>query len=150
LNRRYQRTATTITSGGNRNPANADFGGNQGRGRVDSFTGQGCLDLANAQCNSAVRLGKNDDKVATMSPHLYRQAASGTSGVAAIGVAQEFQRVWTATEGSTSNGTPRWSFHRADRRDPDHGRHVDMSGVGGCPQLSSSPGGGSNGFHTGR
>ena len=29
--RRYQRTATTITSGGNRNPANADFGGSHGQ-----------------------------------------------------------------------------------------------------------------------
>jgi hypothetical protein len=53
LNRRYQRTATTITSAGNRNPANPDFGGNQGRGRVDDFTAQACLDLANAQRNGA-------------------------------------------------------------------------------------------------
>jgi hypothetical protein len=53
LNRRYQRTATTITSAGNRNPANADFGGNQGRGRLDDFTAQACLDHANAQRNSA-------------------------------------------------------------------------------------------------
>jgi hypothetical protein len=36
--------------------------------------------------------------------------------VAAIGVAQEFQRVWSATEGQTSTGTPRWSFYKADRR----------------------------------
>jgi hypothetical protein len=36
--------------------------------------------------------------------------------VAAIGVAQEFQRVWTATEGKTTTGTPRWSFYKADRR----------------------------------
>jgi AraC-like DNA-binding protein len=54
LNRRYQRTATTITSAGNRNPANADFGGNQGRGRLDDFTAQACLDHANAQRNSAI------------------------------------------------------------------------------------------------
>jgi hypothetical protein len=36
--------------------------------------------------------------------------------VAAIGVAQEFQRVWTAYEGKTSTGTPRWSFATTDRR----------------------------------
>jgi hypothetical protein len=36
--------------------------------------------------------------------------------VAAIGVAQEFQRVWTASEGKTSTGTPRWSFCKAGRR----------------------------------
>jgi hypothetical protein len=35
---------------------------------------------------------------------LRRQAATGCSGVAAIGVAQEFQRVWTASEGQTSTG----------------------------------------------
>jgi len=63
-----------------------------------------------------VKFGKGDDKLATMAPHLARQAASGSSGVAAIGVAQEFQRVWTAIEGETSTGTPRWSFYKADRR----------------------------------
>jgi hypothetical protein len=31
-------------------------------------------------------------------------------------VAQEFQRVWAATQGKTSTGTPRWSFYKADRR----------------------------------
>jgi hypothetical protein len=60
--------------------------------------------------------GKGDDKLAVMTPHLRRQAATGCSGVAAIGVAQEFQRVWTASEGQTSTGTPRWSFYKADRR----------------------------------
>src|SRR3954468_23052205 len=42
-----------------------------------------------------ITFGKGDDKLAVMSEHLHRQAASGCSGVAAIGVAQEFQRVWT-------------------------------------------------------
>jgi hypothetical protein len=60
--------------------------------------------------------GKGDDKLAVMGEHLHRQAATGCSGVAAIGVAQEFQRVWTASEGQTSTGTPRWSFFKADRR----------------------------------
>jgi hypothetical protein len=63
-----------------------------------------------------IKFGKTDDKLATMTPHLRRQAATGRSGVAAIGVAQEFQRVWTASEGKTSTGTPRWSFFKADRR----------------------------------
>src|SRR5436309_11103454 len=63
-----------------------------------------------------IKFGKDDDKLATMAPHLRRQAATGRSGVAAIGVAQEFQRVWSATEGTTSTGTPRWSFYKADRR----------------------------------
>src|SRR5919205_2776256 len=33
-----------------------------------------------------VKFGKDDDKLAVMRPHLDRQAATGTSGVAAIGV----------------------------------------------------------------
>lgn len=63
-----------------------------------------------------VQFGKDDDKLAVMRAHLDRQAATGKSGVAAIGVAQEFQRVWAATEGKTATGTPRWSFYKADRR----------------------------------
>jgi len=63
-----------------------------------------------------VRFGKDQAKLAVMAPHLARQASTGRSGVAAIGVAQEFQRVWTASEGKTSTGTPRWSFYKADRR----------------------------------
>src|SRR5258708_464598 len=43
-----------MMSGGNRNPANADFAGSHGSGRVDDFTVQVCLDLANAQRNGAV------------------------------------------------------------------------------------------------
>jgi hypothetical protein len=40
-----------------------------------------------------INFGKGDDKLAVMGEHLRRQAATGCSGVAAIGVAQEFQRV---------------------------------------------------------
>jgi hypothetical protein len=36
VNREYQRIATTITSGGNRNPAKADVGGDQERQRTAS------------------------------------------------------------------------------------------------------------------
>jgi hypothetical protein len=63
-----------------------------------------------------VRFGKDQAKLAVMGPHLARQEATGRSGVAAIGVAREFQRVWTAYEGKTSTGTPRWSFVKSDRR----------------------------------
>ena len=63
-----------------------------------------------------VKFEKDEAKLEVMEPHLARQAATGRSGVAAIGVAQEFQRVWTASEGKTSTGTPRWSFYKADRR----------------------------------
>jgi hypothetical protein len=40
--RRYHRTASTITSAGNRNRAKADRGGCVGRGREDNVTGQSC------------------------------------------------------------------------------------------------------------
>jgi hypothetical protein len=63
-----------------------------------------------------VRFGEGQAKLEAMAPHLARQEATGRSGVAAIGVAQEFQRVWTAYEGKTSTGTPRWSFAKTDRR----------------------------------
>jgi hypothetical protein len=63
-----------------------------------------------------IKFGKDEAKLEVMQPHLARQASTGRSGVAAIGVAQEFQRVWTASEGKTSTGTPRWSFYKADRR----------------------------------
>jgi hypothetical protein len=54
-----------------------------------------------------------------MRPHLDRLAREGRTGVAAIGVAQEFQRVFTGTtyhgdEGG--GGVPRFGYAKADRR----------------------------------
>src|ERR687894_2766510 len=73
-----------------------------------------------AQANDIpwVRFGKDDvgAKLELMRPHLARQAATGQSGVAAIGVAQEFQRVWTAYERQTPTGAVQWWFTKADRR----------------------------------
>jgi len=43
-------------------------------------------------------------------------AAAGRSQVAAIGVAQEFQRVWTAYRRETSTAAPQFTFAKADRR----------------------------------
>jgi hypothetical protein len=40
-----------------------------------------------------VSFDKHANKLEVMRPHLARQAATGRSGVAAVGVAQEFQRV---------------------------------------------------------
>ena len=74
------------------------------------------LSFAEANDIPWVRFSKDEAKLEVMTPHLARQASTGRSGVAAIGVAQEFQRVWTAAEGKTSTGTPRWSFYKADRR----------------------------------
>ncbi len=51
-----------------------------------------------------------------MAPYLDRQAATGRSGVAAIGVAQEFQRVWAAYQRETRTAAPQFTFAKADRR----------------------------------
>ena len=62
-----------------------------------------------------VRFGRNDRKIDRMRPYLARQAATGWSGVAAIGVAQEFAPVFTATK--KQRGKTVWfSFAVSQRR----------------------------------
>jgi len=54
-----------------------------------------------------------------MRPHLDRLARAGRTGVAAIGVAQEFQRVFTGTtyhSDEGGEGVPRFGYAKADRR----------------------------------
>src|SRR5260370_6444588 len=63
-----------------------------------------------------VRFGKADRKIEVMRRHVDAQAATGRSGVAAIGVAQEYQNVFTATARRGRNGVPWFSFTKADRR----------------------------------
>jgi hypothetical protein len=63
-----------------------------------------------------VRFGKADRKIDVMQPHLAAQAATGKSGVAAVGVAQEFQRVWSACQRDTQTAAPQYTFTTADRR----------------------------------
>ncbi len=53
-----------------------------------------------------VRFGRDDRKIDVMQPHLAAQAAAGKSGVAAVGVSQEFQRVWSATRRDTRTAAP--------------------------------------------
>jgi hypothetical protein len=66
-----------------------------------------------------VRFAKGQRKLEVMRPHLDRLARAGKTGVAAIGIAQEFQRVFTGTtyhcdEGG--GGVPRFGYAKADRR----------------------------------
>src|SRR6266446_8766778 len=63
-----------------------------------------------------VRFGKDDRKADVMAPYLARQAATGRSGIAAVGVAQEFQRVWAAYQRDTQAAAPQYTFAKADRR----------------------------------
>ena len=62
-----------------------------------------------------VRFGKNDRKIDMMRPYLARQASTERAGVAAIGVAQEFAPVFTATK--KQRGKTVWfSFAVSQRR----------------------------------
>jgi hypothetical protein len=63
-----------------------------------------------------VRFTKTDRKIDKMRPYLAVQAKTGRSGVAAIGVAQEFAPVFLATKRTGSNGAVWFSFTKADRR----------------------------------
>ena len=63
-----------------------------------------------------VRFGKGDRKIDVMQPYLQAQAATGRSGVAAVGVSQEFQRVWSAYQRDTQTAAPQYTFSKADRR----------------------------------
>ncbi|MFF3872215.1 hypothetical protein [Streptomyces sp. NPDC001978] len=63
-----------------------------------------------------VRFGKDDRKAEVMRPRLERQAATGRSGVAAIGVAQEFQYVFTGTQKPSPNNIPYFAYNRVQRR----------------------------------
>jgi hypothetical protein len=71
-----------------------------------------------AEANSIpwVKFGRDDRKADVMAPYLKRAAAEGRSQVAAIGVAQELQRVWTAYRRETSTSAPQFTFTKADRR----------------------------------
>jgi len=71
--------------------------------------------FANANGVALVMFKKGDRKRDVMDPYLRRQAATGVSGVAAIGVAQEYQNVFAATE-RTDHGRFWFSFYKADRR----------------------------------
>jgi hypothetical protein len=63
-----------------------------------------------------VRFAKGDRKGDVMARYVAAQAATGRSGVAAIGVAQEYQNVFAATQRQRSGGAPWFSFTKADRR----------------------------------
>lgn len=65
---------------------------------------------------AVVRFAKADRKADVMRPHLARQERTGVSGVAAIGVAQEFQSVFAANKRDGESAVPWFSFTKADRR----------------------------------
>ncbi|MGH3752323.1 MAG: hypothetical protein ACRDRP_06425 [Pseudonocardiaceae bacterium] len=66
-----------------------------------------------------IRFAKGQRKLEVMRPYLDRLARAGRTGVAAIGVAQEFQRVFTGTACHSEEGgggVVRFGYAKADRR----------------------------------
>ena len=55
-------------------------------------------------------------KIDQVMPLMRRAAATGRSQVVAIGVAQEFQRVFTGTKSTTPTGAVWFSYQRVERR----------------------------------
>lgn len=68
---------------------------------------------------AVVRFAKGERKLEVMRPYLDRLVREGRTGVAAIGVAQEFQRVFSGTTyrpDAEGGGLPRFGYAKADRR----------------------------------
>ena len=76
-------------------------------------------EFAAAHDIEVIRFAKGERKLEVMRPYLDRLARAGRCGVAAIGVAQEFARVFTGTtyhRDADGGGVPRFGYHKADRR----------------------------------
>jgi len=74
-------------------------------------------DFADRERIPVVRFAKSDRKADVMGPYLRRAAATGRSQVAAIGVAQEFQRVFTGYDRAANRPVPpHFAFDKAERR----------------------------------
>ncbi|MGH9252112.1 MAG: hypothetical protein ACRD0W_21730 [Acidimicrobiales bacterium] len=87
--------------------------------RIGTAFRRGVRSFAEAQGVPVVKFGKGDRKQEVMRPYLARQARTGHSGVAAIGVAQEYQNVFAASQREDRGDTGRqvwFSFSKADRR----------------------------------
>jgi hypothetical protein len=63
-----------------------------------------------------IRFGRNDRKTDVAKPYLQALAREGRPGVALIGIAQEYQSVFTGYQRPASNGVPWYGFDKADRR----------------------------------
>jgi hypothetical protein len=82
----------------------------------DAFR-RGVQSYVTANDKPLITLKSADRNIDVMRPYLDRAAATGRSQVAAVGVAQEFQRVFTARQRDTDPGKcPQFSFDKTDRR----------------------------------
>jgi hypothetical protein len=89
-------------------PALMDQIGQRFRRAVDSY--------AEANHIPVVRFGKGQRKVDVMRPLMRHAATTGRSQVVAIGVAQEYAQVATATTRHSESGAPWFTFGKAQRR----------------------------------
>ncbi|MFN0026402.1 MAG: hypothetical protein ACKV2O_04335 [Acidimicrobiales bacterium] len=86
-------------------PALMEQIGNRFRKAVDAFAVKHSVPV--------VRFGKDDRQIDVMRPYL---DAATSPGVVAIGVAQEFQKVFTGTRTTSPSGVSYFKFAKADRR----------------------------------
>jgi hypothetical protein len=98
---------------GNPVPSPALFGpiGDRFRQAVARFADQHAIPV--------VRFAKEQRKAEVMRPYLEAAEQAGQPGVVAVGVAQEFQRVFTGYDRGRSDGQPgppRYGFEKAERR----------------------------------
>lgn len=95
---------------GNPIPSPAIFAqiGNRFRRDVATFAADNQIEM--------IRFGKDDRKIEVVRPYLDKLAATGRSGVAVIGVAQEYQLVFTGYEREGSTGAPWYAFQKQQRR----------------------------------
>ena len=73
-------------------------------------------DFAEANAIPVLRFGKDERKIDAVHPLMERAETVGRDRVVAIGVVQEFQRVFTATKGENGHGAVWFDFYKADRR----------------------------------
>src|SRR3954447_5333656 len=86
-------------------------------GRIGDGFRRSVRSFADANQIPMIKFAKGVRKIAAMTPYLARLVRTGRSGVAAIGWAQEFQRVATCTTTPARHGgAPHFGWDRSDRR----------------------------------
>ena len=73
-------------------------------------------DFAEANQVPVLRFAKDERKIDRVRPLLEEAEAAGRDRVVAIAVAQEFQRVFTATKGENGHGAVWFELYKSDRR----------------------------------
>jgi hypothetical protein len=81
--------------------------------RIGTRFRQAMVAFAKANDIPLVRFGRDDRKADVMRPHLEK---ASTPGVVAIGVAQEYQSVFTGYERTAKPGVSRFGYQKEDRR----------------------------------